>query len=57
VKTECSVCSLEYDDEYRWTFCPHDEFEMNTTVVAGGRTVVVHSIEELHEALKGEGAP
>lgn len=25
-----------YDDTYRWTFCPHDGFDMKTLVIKPG---------------------
>lgn len=50
--TTCQTCSLEYDDIYRLTICPHEKFEMYTTVMkADGSTVVAHSIEELNKAM------
>lgn len=26
----CPNCGLSYDDTYRWTYCPHEEFHMLT---------------------------
>ena len=26
---ECSECGAKYDDEYRWTICPHETFAAN----------------------------
>lgn len=26
---ECSKCHTRYDDEYRWTICPHETFAAN----------------------------
>ena len=51
----CPECRLFYDDTYRLTFCPHDEFAMQTRVYAEGREpVVATTVEELREALRGE---
>lgn len=25
----CSTCRRRFDDEYRWTICPHDTFAAN----------------------------
>jgi len=51
---KCDKCGLEYDDTYRWTFCPHDTFQMDTLAVKGGGSMKrVHSIEELNTFLYG----
>lgn len=48
----CEKCGLRYDDTYRLTYCPHEKFEMNTTVSSGGRVIgVAHSVEELNRML------
>lgn len=49
----CYKCGVTYDDTYRWTYCPHDYFEMNTTVGVGGRIIgVAHSVQELNRMLE-----
>jgi hypothetical protein len=49
----CEKCGKRYDDTYRLTYCPHDRFEMNTTVGVGGRVIgVAHSVEELNRMLE-----
>lgn len=48
----CDKCSLTYDDLYRWTICPHEEFEMNTLAMKStGESKVCTTIEELNEFL------
>ena len=27
MRVVCGKCKLEYDDIFRWTYCPHDTFE------------------------------
>lgn len=27
--TKCNKCKLHYDDEFRWTICPHNTFAAN----------------------------
>ena len=52
MKRICEVCRVFYDDTYRWTYCPHDSFEMNTFVRrSDGEERVVHTVEELQEFL------
>lgn len=52
---KCEKCDALYDDTYRWTFCPHDRFDMATRVLrADGRERICRSINELNELLKGE---
>lgn len=29
MKVKCSECGVWFDDEFRWTFCPHDTFAAN----------------------------
>ena len=49
----CDECGLHYDDTYRWTYCPHEEFEMHTTVHRQGKPdVIAHTVEELHRLMK-----
>jgi hypothetical protein len=49
----CEKCGVRYDDTYRFTFCPHERFEMNTTVGnSSGIVGVAHSLEELNRMLK-----
>jgi hypothetical protein len=43
----CESCGLEYDDVYRWTYCPHATFEMRTVVGRRGQTRVCRTVEEL----------
>ena len=44
----CSRCQQTYDDVYRLTSCPHDEFAMNVMVMrADGQTKICHSIEDM----------
>lgn len=45
----CSECGLKYDDVYRWTYCPHDTFEMRTMATRNGVTKLCTSVEELDE--------
>ena len=26
---QCSKCNLKFDDEFRWTICPHETFAAN----------------------------
>jgi hypothetical protein len=55
VTTTCPKCQLEYDDTYRWTFCPHEQFEMRTRVFHDGKDKgIATSLEELHEMTDGE---
>lgn len=50
MKVRCARCGQEFDDTYRWTFCPHDDFDMRTLVVRPGfPDVVVTTLEELNE--------
>lgn len=58
--TTCERCSLTYDDVYRWTTCPHDEFRMMTVAQRGdGEVRLCTSIEELSAFNAGdlEGTP
>jgi len=51
----CEKCRATYNDTYRLTFCPHEQFEMNTTVGnASGIIGVAHSVEELKSMLGQE---
>lgn len=44
---ECELCGAKYDDLYRWTYCPHDPFQMQSvTTRADGLTRTCHTIEE-----------
>lgn len=57
MQTDCPICGLTYDDLYRRTSCPHENFAMHTVVVRGdGRSRVCTNIEEL-DAFLGEHAP
>lgn len=53
MRRTCPDCNLSYDDVYRLTFCPHDEFMMRTTVVGGNGKVkgIATSVEELRDLL------
>lgn len=33
-RVTCEKCRLNYNDIYRWTFCPHDKFEASPTAAA-----------------------
>ena len=58
MRVTCDKCGKVYDDVYRWTYCPHERFEMNTTVVDGTGQVrgVAHSVERLKELMEGRQA-
>lgn len=56
MQTTCPDCGMAYDDTYRWTFCPHDAFEMHTLAVrADGQEKCCHSVEELDAWLRRDG--
>lgn len=47
----CPDCHQRYDDVYRLTYCPHDEFPMRTVVGGVGpdgayRQAMAHTVEE-----------
>lgn len=50
----CDDCELDFDDVYRRTYCPHEWFEMRTTVVGGDGKVrgVARTVEELRRMMK-----
>lgn len=49
----CPACSDIYDDTYYLTYCPHEWFEMQTTVVRGdGQSQVCTSIAEMQDFLE-----
>ena len=49
----CDDCELDFDDVYRRTYCPHEWFEMRTTVVDGdGKVRVARTLEELSRLMK-----
>jgi len=53
----CTTCHLEYDDLYRYTFCPHPGFQMRCTVVRGdGRVKVCSTVTEVNAFIR-EGDP
>jgi hypothetical protein len=53
--TTCERCGLSYDDLYRWTYCPHETFEMHTRAVnAAGVERCCHTVEELKAHMKEE---
>ena len=44
----CDKCGARYDDTYRLTYCPHQRFDMTTSVYRDGKFVgVATSLEEL----------
>lgn len=47
----CADCNLTYDDTYRLTFCPHEQFRMKTHVFHSryGFLGVATSVEQLRE--------
>lgn len=42
---KCSTCHLNYDDVFRFTFCPHDKFEASESAKAALRATG-HPTEE-----------
>lgn len=55
----CDDCELDFDDVYRRTYCPHEWFEMRTTVVGvdvasgDGKVLgVATTLEELDRLMK-----
>jgi hypothetical protein len=53
MRVKCEKCGKIYNDTYHWTYCPHDYFEMNTTVSRGGEVIgVAHSVEELKRLME-----
>jgi len=56
VNVTCEACNLVYDDTYRFTYCPHDKFEMHCTVVNRyGHTKCCHTVEEIDDFLDRNG--
>ncbi len=52
VTTVCEQCGSRYDDEFRLTYCPHAQFNMQTVVGGpGGIVGVATTIEELNRML------
>ena len=51
----CKNCGLEYDDVYRLTICPHENFEMRCIVHAGKFSKLCTTPEEVNEFLKAHG--
>lgn len=51
--TTCHKCHQEYDDVYRSTQCPHEEFAMHCGVFVDGKSGCAHTVEELEAAAKG----
>jgi uncharacterized protein (UPF0276 family) len=50
---QCADCLLVYDDTYRLTWCPHDGFDMVTTVVRGdGVRMVCTSMAQMQDFLE-----
>jgi uncharacterized protein (UPF0276 family) len=48
----CADCLLVYDDTYRLTWCPHDGFDLVTTVVRGdGVRMVCASMAQMQDFL------
>ena len=57
VMIEPGADSEAFDDTFRWTFCPHDAFEMRAAVTRGdGKELVCTSVAELMDFLEGRGA-
>ena len=49
----CRKCGKTYDDVYRWTYCPHNSFQMRTEVFSGGEyRGVATTLEELDRLMK-----
>jgi len=49
----CGDCWKRYDDTYRLTLCPHERFEMRTTVIGPeGIRGVARSVEELQRLMR-----
>ncbi len=54
----CDPCELDFDDTYRRTYCPHEWFEMRTSVYGTlpngtyGLKGVAKTVEELKELTK-----
>ncbi len=50
----CDDCELDFDDVYRRRYCPHEWFEMRTTVVGSDGKVqgVARTVEELRRLTK-----
>mgnify|MGYP001575200301 FL=1 len=49
---QCGSCRIAYDDVYRFTFCPHERFEMQCMVVRGdGQKKVCISVNEVQAFL------
>lgn len=46
----CSICSSNFDDEYRYTVCPHDTFAAND----GNNNFAHHPESHLSPALSAE---
>lgn len=55
----CPLCRREYDDLYRYTFCPHLGFQMRCTVVRGdGQSKVCTTLAEVNAFIQaGERQP
>ena len=50
----CETCQQSYDDTYRWTYCPHEAFEMHCMAVqADGTEKCCHTVESLQEWIYG----
>lgn len=48
----CDDCGHEYDDVYRLTFCPHEQFEMHCLVSRPGhQTVLCTTVEQVRALL------
>lgn len=48
----CPKCRKRYDDVYRWRYCPHDRFTMNTVVLGPeGVRGVAHTVPELRRMI------
>lgn len=53
MEIKCTECNMIYDDVYSITYCPHNAFQMNTTVIkSNGDSKICTTVEELDEFIK-----
>lgn len=50
MRVTCEKCRLNYNDVYRWTFCPHDKIILSTSVKAYFEATGHPTEEPLEEA-------
>lgn len=51
----CEKCGKVYDDTYRWTICPHEEFGMAATANRPDGTVgIATTVQQVGEIHRGE---